>query len=81
PDDLTDIPKEISPCPVTADEHEKDPRKDGICKCPEKGSDEYDNDPRTKAKGVCYAGVGVVRIALPMVMMTLIIPVLALYLW
>ncbi|KAA6362866.1 MAG: hypothetical protein EZS28_041607 [Streblomastix strix] len=77
PEDLTDIPKESCPCPVTIDEHDKDPRKDGICKCPEKGSDEYDTDPRTKKGLACSSGV--VRSALSVVMMTLIVPILVLH--
>ncbi|KAA6369211.1 MAG: hypothetical protein EZS28_035262 [Streblomastix strix] len=79
PDDLTDIPKENCPCPVTADEHVKDPRKDGICRYPQKGIDEFKTDPRTKVKWICY--VGVTRTALLMVMMTLIMPILVQYLF
>ncbi|KAA6393148.1 MAG: hypothetical protein EZS28_011324 [Streblomastix strix] len=79
PINLTDIPKENCPCPVTVDEHVKDPRKDGICRCPQKGTDEFKTDPRTKVNGVCYAGVA--RTALLMVMMTLIMPILVQYLF
>ncbi|KAA6355638.1 MAG: hypothetical protein EZS28_048835, partial [Streblomastix strix] len=78
PEDLTDIPKESCPCSVTVDEHDKDTRKDGICKCPSKGSDEYDTDPRTKKGLACSSGV--VRTTLSMIVMILIVPALILFL-
>ncbi|KAA6397382.1 MAG: hypothetical protein EZS28_007094 [Streblomastix strix] len=79
PKDLTDIPKENCPCPVTVDEHDSDPRKDGICKCPEKGTDVYDADPRTQKGLACAAGV--TQTNMSFIMVVLIAQILAVALW
>ncbi|KAA6378755.1 MAG: hypothetical protein EZS28_025719, partial [Streblomastix strix] len=75
--DLTDMPKEICACPTEKEMHDSDPRKDGICKCPDKGTDEYDPDPRTRSKLAC--GAGITRIAYSVILMVLSIPALVLY--